>query len=113
MRHGARVERLRLRVGGERRLAQTIDWALFLEHHRCFLAKLGLLDALLDSTAGGRPKFLTTQWELLVAASSAGAAEARAAMEEVYRLYCYPVYCRRSNQNQPVGVESNPATYFL
>ena len=21
--------------------------------------------------------------------------------------------CRRSNQNQPVGVESNPATYFL
>jgi DNA-directed RNA polymerase specialized sigma24 family protein len=94
LRHGARVERLRLRVGGDRRLAlaQPIDWALFLEHHRCFLAKLGLLDALLDSTAGGRPKFLTTQWELLVAASSAGAAEARAAMEEVYRLYCYPVY---------------------
>ena len=59
---------------------------------RYFLAKSGLLDALLDSTAGGRPKFLTTQWELLVAASSEGAAEARAAMEEVYCLYCYPVY---------------------
>ena len=59
---------------------------------RHFLAKSGLLDALLDSTAGGRPKFLTTQWELLVAASSEGAAEARAAMEEVYCLYCYPVY---------------------
>ncbi len=59
---------------------------------RYFPAKSGLLDALLDSTAGGRPKFLTTQWGLLVAASSEGAAEARAAMEEVYCLYCYPVY---------------------
>jgi hypothetical protein len=77
---------------GTEHLAQPTDWALFLERHRYFVAKSGLLDALLDSTAGGRPKFLTTQWELLVAASSVGGAEARAAMEEVYRFYCYPVY---------------------
>jgi DNA-directed RNA polymerase specialized sigma24 family protein len=73
-------------------LARPTDWALFLECHRYFLTKCLLLDALLDSTAGSRPKFLTTQWELLVAASSEDAAEARGAIEELYRLYCYPVY---------------------
>jgi DNA-directed RNA polymerase specialized sigma24 family protein len=50
------------------------------------------VDALLDSTAGGRPNFRTTQWELVVTASAEGAAEARIALEELYRLYCYPVY---------------------
>jgi DNA-directed RNA polymerase specialized sigma24 family protein len=50
------------------------------------------VDALLDSTAGGRPNFRTTQWELVVTASAEGAAEARIALEELFRLYCYPVY---------------------
>ena len=66
--------------------------AVFLECHRRFLAKSSLVDAALDSTAGGRPNFLTTQWGLVAAASAEGAAEARAALDELYRLYCYPVY---------------------
>jgi DNA-directed RNA polymerase specialized sigma24 family protein len=50
------------------------------------------VDASLDSKAGGRPNFVTTQWGLIAAASVEGTAEARAALEELYRLYCYPVY---------------------
>ena len=50
------------------------------------------MDASLDSTAGGRPNFLTTQWGLVAAASAERATEARAALEELYRLYSYPVY---------------------
>jgi DNA-directed RNA polymerase specialized sigma24 family protein len=33
-----------------------------------------------------------TQWQLVVTASAEGAAEARIALEELYRLYYYPVY---------------------
>src|SRR5271169_6250710 len=51
-----------------------------------------LVDAPLDSTAGGRPRFHTTEWLTVAAASAEGTAEARAALEELYRLYCYPVY---------------------
>jgi DNA-directed RNA polymerase specialized sigma24 family protein len=50
------------------------------------------VDAALDSTAAGRPDFLTTQWGLVAAASAEGAAEARAAKDGLYRIYCYPVY---------------------
>jgi len=50
------------------------------------------VDAPLDSTAGRRSNFLTTQWGLVTASSAEEAAEARAALEELYRLYCYPVY---------------------
>jgi DNA-directed RNA polymerase specialized sigma24 family protein len=50
------------------------------------------VDATLDSTAGGRPNFRTTQWGLVIAASAEDAEEARTALEELYRLYCYPVY---------------------
>jgi DNA-directed RNA polymerase specialized sigma24 family protein len=56
------------------------------------VGKLRLVGATLDSTAGGRPNFHTNQWGLVVAASAEGAGEARAALEELYRLYCYPVY---------------------
>jgi RNA polymerase sigma factor (sigma-70 family) len=56
------------------------------------LAKSRLVEAPLDSTAGERPNFRTTQWGLVAAASAEGAAEARVALEELYRLYCYPVY---------------------
>jgi DNA-directed RNA polymerase specialized sigma24 family protein len=57
-----------------------------------FVGKLRLVDAILDSTAGGRPNFHTTQWGLVIAASAEGTGEARAALEVLYRLYCYPVY---------------------
>jgi RNA polymerase sigma factor (sigma-70 family) len=57
-----------------------------------FVAVSGAVDPKLDSAAGGRPNFLTTQWGLVVAASTEGTAEARIALEELYRLYCYPVY---------------------
>jgi RNA polymerase sigma factor (sigma-70 family) len=54
--------------------------------------KSRLVDATPDSTAGGRPNFRTTRWGLVAAASAEGTTEARAALEELYRLYCYPVY---------------------
>jgi RNA polymerase sigma factor (sigma-70 family) len=61
-----------------------------------------LVDAALDSTAGGRPNFLTTQWGLITA-SAEGSAEARAALEGLYRAYCYPVYAfiRRRGYSRP------------
>jgi len=59
---------------------------------RRFVGKSLVVDPILDSTAGGRPNFRTTQWGLVAAASADGDAEARAALEELYRLYCYPVY---------------------
>jgi RNA polymerase sigma factor (sigma-70 family) len=61
------------------------------------------VDAPLDSTAGGRPRFHTTQWLIVTAASAEGTAEARTALEELYRLYCYPVYAfirRRGHRRQ-------------
>jgi len=66
--------------------------ALFLERHRHFLVKSSLVDTALDSRAGGRPNFLTTQWGMVSAASAEGDTEVRTALEEIYRLYCYPVY---------------------
>jgi DNA-directed RNA polymerase specialized sigma24 family protein len=65
---------------------------VFLEHLATFVGRSDLVDPLLDSAAGGRPNFLTTQWGLVAAASDERRAEARAALEELYRLYCYPVY---------------------
>jgi RNA polymerase sigma factor (sigma-70 family) len=50
------------------------------------------VDPILDSAAGGRPNFLTTQWSLVAAASAQGDVASRDALEELYRLYCYPVY---------------------
>jgi DNA-directed RNA polymerase specialized sigma24 family protein len=61
------------------------------------------VDARLESTAGGRPNFRTTHWELAATASAQDAAEARAAMEQLYRLCCYPVYAfiRRRGHARP------------
>jgi DNA-directed RNA polymerase specialized sigma24 family protein len=50
------------------------------------------VSAALDSTVGGRPNLLTTQWGLVAAASAEGTAEACAASEQLYRLYSYPLY---------------------
>jgi RNA polymerase sigma factor (sigma-70 family) len=61
------------------------------------------MDAKLDSTGGQRPNFVATQWGLVTDASAQGSAEARAALEELYRLYCYPVYAfirRRGSSHQ-------------
>jgi RNA polymerase sigma factor (sigma-70 family) len=67
-----------------------------------FWLALDAVDAALDSTAGGRPHFLTTQWGLITA-SAQGSAEARAALEGLYRAYCYPVYAfiRRRGYGRP------------
>jgi DNA-directed RNA polymerase specialized sigma24 family protein len=54
--------------------------------------KITSVDAPIDSTAGARFNFRTTQWGLVTAASAEGAAEARVALGELYQLYCYPVY---------------------
>jgi RNA polymerase sigma factor (sigma-70 family) len=51
-----------------------------------------VVDAALDSTVVGRPNFLTTQWGLVATASAEGTTEARAALDGLYRIYCYPVY---------------------
>jgi hypothetical protein len=45
-----------------------------------------------DSTAGGRLNFRATQWGSVLAASAECATEARVALEDLYRLYCSPVY---------------------
>ena len=53
-------------------------------------------DAALNSTVGGRPGFVSTQWSLLVAAAGRQPADVDArsqdAWAELYRAYCYPVY---------------------
>jgi DNA-directed RNA polymerase specialized sigma24 family protein len=64
----------------------------FFLRRQALSGKIRSVDAPLDSTAGARSNFLTTRWGLVTAASAEGAAEARAALEELYRLYCYPVY---------------------
>ena len=72
---------------------QPTDGALFLEALGNFWQQSAFgVDASLNSTAGGRSNFLTTQWGLVAAASAERATEARVALEELYRLYSYPVY---------------------
>ncbi len=51
-----------------------------------------VVDAALESTAVGRANLLTTQWGLVATASAQGTTEARAALDGLYRVYCYPVY---------------------
>jgi RNA polymerase sigma factor (sigma-70 family) len=51
-----------------------------------------VVDATLDSTAAGRQNFPTTQWGLVAATSAEVTIEARAALDALYRVYCYPVY---------------------
>jgi DNA-directed RNA polymerase specialized sigma24 family protein len=90
---------------GSGALAQSTDWALFhlASAPATMVEKSPLMDAALDSTAGGRPNFATTHWGLVAAASAEGAAEASPALEELYRLYCYPVYAfirRRGHSRQ-------------
>ncbi len=64
-------------------------------------------DAALNSTAGGRKGFVSTQWGLLLAASEGNRAgaepHAQNAWAELYRAYCYPVYAfiRRRGHSRP------------
>ena len=56
----------------------------------------------LSSSAGGRLQFETTQWSL-ISAAAAEDRENRAALEDLYRTYCYPVYSfvRRRGYSRP------------
>ncbi len=64
-------------------------------------------NAALNSTAGGRQGFVSTQWGLLLAAAEAHRIEAESpaqnAWAELYRTYCYPVYAfiRRRGHSRP------------
>ena len=63
--------------------------------------------ASLNSTAGGRAGFVSTQWNLLLAAADRPGDDAavRAAWEGLYRVYCYPVYAfiRRRRYPRPAA----------
>ena len=52
--------------------------------------------AALNSTVGGQAAFASTQWGLLLAAAASkeagDATSVRDAWEDLYRVYCYPVY---------------------
>ena len=50
------------------------------------------MDAALNLTAGGDPRLVTTQWGVVASAAEEGTPEAKAALEDLYRVYCYPVY---------------------
>ena len=63
---------------------------ILVDRARVFGKSLG--KGALVSMGGGRPNFATTQWGLVTTASAEGAAEARAALEALYRTYCYPIY---------------------
>ena len=56
----------------------------------------GVENAALNSSAGGRPGFVSTRWSLLLAAVEEQRTEAeplvQEAWAELYRTYCYPVY---------------------
>jgi RNA polymerase sigma factor (sigma-70 family) len=50
-----------------------------------------LVNATLDSSGGGSPQSPPSRWSLVVTAATQGP-EAHAALEELYRLYAYPIY---------------------
>ena len=64
-------------------------------------------DASLNSTAGGQAGFVSTQWGLLLTAANRPGDDAavRAAWEDLYRVYCYPVYAfiRRRQYPRPAA----------
>jgi RNA polymerase sigma factor (sigma-70 family) len=75
---------------------------VFLGFPGTFMQMSMFVEASLDSRAGGRPGFNTTQWGIVASASMDDNAEARTALEELYRHYCYPVYAfiRRRNYSR-------------
>ena len=64
-------------------------------------------NAALNSTDGGRPGFVSTQWGLLLAAAkdTGDDRSVREAWETLYRVYCYPVYAfiRRRGHARPAA----------
>jgi hypothetical protein len=64
---------------------------LLLEGRGTFMRSSHLVDPILDSAAGGRPNFLTTQWSLVVEASAQGDVASRHALRgEVARTVAAP-----------------------
>jgi DNA-directed RNA polymerase specialized sigma24 family protein len=76
---------------GEARTRITFARSVLVERPRRF-GRLPVVDAALDSTAAGRPNFFTMQWGMVTTASAEGTTEARAALDGLYRVYCYLVY---------------------
>lgn len=61
-------------------------------------------NAALNTTAGGKAAFASTQWGILQAAAEREHADGRReAWEDLYRIYCYPVYAfiRRWGRSRP------------
>ena len=56
-------------------------------------------DGPLNSTAGGQPGFVSTQWGLLLAADRGE--DRQSAWEDLYRTYCYPVYAFIRRRGHP------------
>jgi RNA polymerase sigma factor (sigma-70 family) len=50
------------------------------------------VNATLSTTAGGAGQLVTTQWALVVTAAEIDSPKAKAALGELYSIYCYPVY---------------------
>ena len=55
----------------------------------------------MDSNAGGRARFATTQWSLVLAASSRGSPDAAEALARLCSLYWYPVFAFVRRQGYP------------
>lgn len=58
----------------------------------------------LDSAAGGQPRFVSTQWGVLLTAAGApegSGGDVRAAWGELYRMYCYPIYAFIRRRGHP------------
>jgi RNA polymerase sigma-70 factor (ECF subfamily) len=68
-----------------------------------------------DIGAAARPResFATTHWSLILGAAEAGTAEGRAALEELCRIYWYPLYCfARHRGLTPADAEDLTQDFF-
>ena len=50
------------------------------------------MNATLSTTAGGAGQLVTTQWAVVVTAAEIDSPKDKAALGELYSIYCYPVY---------------------
>jgi hypothetical protein len=63
-----------------------------------------------NADSGGRGRFATTQWSLILAAARSGTADANEALARLCSLYWYPVFAfarrRRGNLSSPARDQS-------